>query len=229
MVTRRGGAVVVGDEGHHLGYQVLHGAELAALEQPAGQDREEQLHLVQPRGMGRGVVGVEPRVVNEPPAGVAGDVRGAVVQHQVHLQVGGHGGVQIVQEGDEVGGSVAVGVGGLNDPTAVDVQRCQQGGGAVADVLVLLAAGRPGAGRVVGRVRLRAVMPAVSSTLSTKALVGGTRYSPQMSAARSQKPGSSGRVIQLRTRCGLISRSARIRPIWEAEMPMSDSAWANWL
>ena len=52
-----------------------------------------------------------------------------------------------------------------------------------------------------------------------------------MSAARSQKPGSSGRVIQLRTRCGLMSRSARIRPIWEAEIPMSASSWASceWL
>jgi hypothetical protein len=49
-----------------------------------------------------------------------------------------------------------------------------------------------------------------------------------MSAARSQKPGSSGRVIRLRTRCGLMSRSARIRPIWDAEMPMSESALANW-
>jgi hypothetical protein len=50
-----------------------------------------------------------------------------------------------------------------------------------------------------------------------------------MSAARSQNVGSSGRVIQLRTRWGLMSRSARIRPIWEAEMPMSERAWASWL
>src|SRR5215207_9395698 len=56
---RRGGAVVVVDERHHLGHQVLDGAELAALEQPTGQDREEQLHLVQPGGVGGGVVGVE--------------------------------------------------------------------------------------------------------------------------------------------------------------------------
>src|SRR5215213_5675273 len=48
-------------------------------------------------------------------------------------------------------------------------------------------AGRPGATGWVGRVRLRAGMPVFSSTLSTRALVGGTRYSPQMSAARSQK------------------------------------------
>src|SRR5512132_2293825 len=60
----RGGAVVVGDERHHLGHQVLDRAELAPLAQPAGQDREEQLHLVQPGGMAGGVVGVEAGVVH---------------------------------------------------------------------------------------------------------------------------------------------------------------------
>ena len=51
-----------------------------------------------------------------------------------------------------------------------------------------------------------------------------------MSAARSQKVGSSGRVINC-TRCGLMSRSARIRPIWDAEIPMSANSLANceWL
>src|SRR4029453_2849665 len=89
-------------------------------------------------------------------------------------------------------------------------------------------AGRPGPTGVVGRVRLRAPIPVFSSTDSTSALVGGTMDSPQMSAARSQKPGSSGRVIQLRTRWGLMSRSARIRPIWEAEIPMSANSLASW-
>src|SRR4029453_17348351 len=56
---RRGGAVVVVDERHHLGHQVLDEAELAPLEQPTGQDREEQLQLVQPGGVGGGGVRVE--------------------------------------------------------------------------------------------------------------------------------------------------------------------------
>src|SRR4029453_656240 len=123
---RRGGAVVVVDERHHLGHQVLHGAELAPLEQPTGQDREEQLPLVPPGGMAGGVVGVEAGVGHQPPAGVAGDVRGAVVQHQVDVQLGRDLGVQRVQEGDEVDGGVAVQVGGGEDPAAVDVQGGQQ-------------------------------------------------------------------------------------------------------
>src|SRR5215217_2207423 len=57
--------------------------------------------------------------------------------------------------------------------------------------------GRPGAGRVVGRVRLRAGMPVFSSTLSTRALVGGTRYSPQMSAARPLTVLEAGQAFSL--------------------------------
>jgi hypothetical protein len=98
----------------------------------------------------------------------------------------------------------------------------------MTQVLVFLAGRASRCWRVAGRVRLRAPIPVFSSTESTNALVGGARYSPQTSAARSQNPGSSGRVIQPRTRWGLMSRSARIRPIWEAEMPMSESALANW-
>jgi hypothetical protein len=50
------------------------------------------------------------------------------------------------------------------------------------------------------------------STLSTKAFSGGHR--PHTSPARSQNSGPSlRRVIHERTRCGLMSKSARIRPI----------------
>ena len=49
----------------------------------------------------------------------------------------------------EVGGGVAVKVGGLNDATAVDVQGGQQDGGAVAEVLVFLA-GRAAGGNRLG-------------------------------------------------------------------------------
>src|SRR4029453_5016639 len=70
---------------------------------------------------------------------VAGNVGGAVVQHQVHLEPGRDLGVQVIEEGDEVDGGVAVQVGGGEDPAAVDVQGSQQDRGAVAHVLVLLA------------------------------------------------------------------------------------------
>jgi hypothetical protein len=85
----------------------------------------------------------------------------------VDVQLGRDLGVQRVQEVDEVCRGVAVKIGGLKDPAAVDVQGGQQDRGAVA--------GRPGATGWVGRVRLRAPIPVFSSTDSTSALVGGTR------------------------------------------------------
>lgn len=77
---------------------------------------------------------------------------------------------------------------------------------------------RPGAGGVVGAVRLRADMPVFSSTRSTSAPWGGFTYRPHTSAARSQKSGSSRRVIQPRTWWGLMSSVFRMRPICEREI-----------
>src|SRR4030095_5837484 len=90
-------------------------------------------------------------VVHKPPAGVVGDVGGTVVQHQAHVQPSRDPGVQVIEEGDEVGRGVAVDVGGLHDPAAVDVQGGQQDRGAVADVLVLLAGRGAGGGAGGGR------------------------------------------------------------------------------
>jgi hypothetical protein len=51
---------------------------------------------------------MEPAVVVEPPAGRVGDVRRPIVEHQVHRKIGGDTGVELVKEGDEVRGGVAV-------------------------------------------------------------------------------------------------------------------------
>jgi hypothetical protein len=178
--------------------------------------------------MAWGVVRVEAGVGHEPPAGVAGDVGGAALQHQMDLQPGGDLGVQLLQEGDEVGRGVAVQVGGGEAPAAVDIQGGRQHRGAVADVLVLLAGGPTGTHRRGGSGPAARGHAGRLVHAEHQGIGGRTRYSPQMSAARSQNLGSSGRVIQLRTRGGLMSRSARIRPTWEAEMPMSANALASW-
>lgn len=41
-----------------------------------------------------------------------------------------------------------------------------------------------------------------------------------------EEVGVLGRVSQPRTRWGLRSRSARIRPTWEAEVPVAGRCWA---
>jgi hypothetical protein len=78
----------------------------------------------------------------------------------------------------------------------------------------------PGVAGRVGCVLERAAIAVFSSTLSTSAPWGLSRYRPHTSAARSKKAGSSGRLSQPRTRWGLRSKSARIRPTWDAEIGM---------
>ena len=60
-------------------------------------------------------------------------------------------------------------------------------------------------------------MPVFSSMLSSTAPGGGLRYRSQMALALPKKAGSSLRLSQPRTRCSLMSASARIRPAWLAE------------
>ena len=60
-------------------------------------------------------------------------------------------------------------------------------------------------------------MPVFSSMLSSTAPGGGLRYRSQMALALPKKAGSSLRLSQPRTRCGLMSASASIRPAWLAE------------
>jgi hypothetical protein len=91
---------------------------------------------------------MEPPVLMEPPAGRVGDVRRPVVEHRVHRKFSGDTRVELVKEGDEVRGGVAVHAGGLKDPAAVHVQRSQQGRGAMTDVLVLLAGRAAGGNRL---------------------------------------------------------------------------------
>ena len=54
----------------------------------------------------------------------------------------------------------------------------------------------PGATVRVGCLGLRAAIAVFSSTDRTSALTGGSRYNPQMSAARSQNSGVSRRLSQ---------------------------------
>src|SRR4051812_23897974 len=57
---RPGGAIVVVDEGQHLGGEVVDRGEGASAEELAGEDREPDLDLVEPGAVVRGVVEDDP-------------------------------------------------------------------------------------------------------------------------------------------------------------------------
>jgi hypothetical protein len=127
-------------------------------------------------------LGMEPPVLMEPPAGRVGDVRRPVVEHRVHRKFSGDTRVELVKEGDEVRGGVAVHAGGLKDPAAVHVQRSQQGRGAMTDVLVLLAGpggrGQPASSAGCGRGhRSRSSHPPTApAPLNARCLEGETHF-----------------------------------------------------
>ena len=114
---------------------------------------------------------------------------GGVVENQVHVEFGGYFGVDLAQEPQELGGAVA-GVQRSDDLSAGQVQGGVEAGGAVADVVV--AGARRGAGqhRETGAVRLRAWIWVFSSTHSTNARSGGSRYSPTTSRTLATNNGS---------------------------------------
>src|SRR5919199_3549081 len=73
------------------------------------QDREEKLDLIEPRGMGRGVVQEDPRVVVEERLDFRGEVGREVVDDAVQLHAGWRLVVEVGEEVDEVLGPRRVG------------------------------------------------------------------------------------------------------------------------
>lgn len=88
-------------------------------------------------------------------------------------------------------------------------------------------AARPGAARRSGYLRYLAWIPVFSSMQITTVSAGGRRYRSHTAAACAQNCSSSARLSHPRTRCGRSSSSARTRPIWEAEIPVSTSCAAS--
>jgi hypothetical protein len=97
---------------------------------------------VHPAGARGGEVQVEPRVLKQPLVDRGRLVGGVVVQHQVQFQAVGDGGVDQLEEPQEL--LVAVAPVRLGDDRAAgQVKRGEQAGRAVADVVVR----HPGRGR----------------------------------------------------------------------------------
>jgi hypothetical protein len=95
----------------------------------------------------------------------------------------------LLEEGEELLVAVA-GLAGRGDLPGGDLQRGEQGGGAVPDVVVRAALGQPRLQRRIGAVRSSAWIWDFSSTQSTIAFSGGCKYNPTTSTTFASSCGS---------------------------------------
>lgn len=100
-----------------------------------GELGEESLDLVDPRGVGRCEVNVEPRVFDEPVTDGLGLVGAVVVENQVNVELRWSVGVDGVEELAEFNGAMPF-VGLADDLPGLDVQRSEERDRAVSAVVV---------------------------------------------------------------------------------------------
>ena len=99
------------------------------------ESREEAFYLVDPGGAGGSEVQVVPRSLGQPAADARRFVRPVVVQDHVDVVLLGHGGLDLVQELDELDGAVP-------RPATADhlaasgVESCEEGGRAITAVVM---------------------------------------------------------------------------------------------
>jgi HEAT repeat protein len=125
-------------EGADGGGEFLDGGEGAAADGLAGDDREEAFHEVDPRASGRREVQGDPLVLRpgEPCADLSVLMGGVVVTHDVQVLAGAGGG-DLVEEFEEFLVAVA-GVAGIGYLAGGGVERGEQAGHSVPDVVVSL-------------------------------------------------------------------------------------------
>src|SRR5262245_6209188 len=119
--------VVGGNEGADPGDQFLGAGKRTAPDLTAGQDREPALDLVEPRGVGRGVMGMEARPRREPSADLGMLVGGVVVDDEVDVEMARHRTIDALEKGQEF--LVAMACPTLGQDLAIgDVEGGKQGG-----------------------------------------------------------------------------------------------------
>ncbi len=226
-LERFGGLVVGLDEREHLLGEVGLAGEDAVLEQSAVEDREEDLDLVEPRGVLGGELEAPPRMVFQPVADFLGAAGGEVVGDRDDLSGPRRSGSR--RRGDRGSGS---GPSGCGSWTASRARRLRGRSGRRTGTgcrcgctRARAVPGLPGAGGWSGLVGALAWIPVFSSIETTSTFSGGSTYRPQISPRRSSNSGwEKSLMIQYSVRCGLISARERITCAWDADIPTSAPA-----
>ena len=116
------GLVIMGlDEGRDIGLEPTDAAMHAALDLLVGEQREPAFDLVEPGGAGRGEVEVIARVAGEPRFDGWRFVGGVIVEHQMDVEIGLHGLLDLPQKFAEFDRAVAL-VAAADDPAGGNVQ-----------------------------------------------------------------------------------------------------------
>ena len=103
------GVVIVGlNEGSNVGLELIDAAMGAALDLLVGEQREPAFDLVEPGGAGRREVEVVARVAGEPGFDRRRFVGGVIVEHQMDVEIGRHGLLDLRQEFAEFDRAVAL-------------------------------------------------------------------------------------------------------------------------
>ena len=216
LPLERGGGLVVGrDEGIDAAAHLVGRGMARAVERATLQDAEPDLDLVEPARVGGGEMEVDVAVTGQP-AIVLGLVGREVVEDDVDLEVGlGMGSETSFMKSRN------------SRRRRRRVWRCwtsplatSRAANSVVVPCRLYSWAKPVSARPSGSrsqpwARSRAWMPGFSSTESTSAFSGGSRYSPTTSAAL---VANSGSVLmhQLRRRRRLMPWRRRVRQTWSA-------------
>lgn len=136
---RLGGFVIVLDEGIDVGLEFINGLERCAVEGFAGEDREPDFDLVQPRRMGRRVVEMHILVTGQPHVALR-LMRREIVEYHVELLVF-IGSCDLVHEGEEFDAAATPGM-TADDLAGGDVEGGEQRGRSVPLIVVRLAGER---------------------------------------------------------------------------------------
>jgi hypothetical protein len=130
------GIGVVGvDESADVVLKLLRGCVDAAPDLLVGDQGEEALDLVDPGRTGRREVDVPARPLGQPVPDRLGLVGGIVVHHQMHVEVGWHAGLDLIQELPELAGAV-LRIAAADHRAGGDVEGGEQRSGAVALVVM---------------------------------------------------------------------------------------------